>query len=265
MRAELLTAVEEGRLVIPFAEAVGQEIAAVSLSDRTKAEQLARFYLKVASLDNALEPTGGALGQVIAERLGERPGPHYTRLTPRQRRHVRLRLSGKARTHLDDIVAEYRKDTQTWVNNTRGFRDRARAAIHAQAQAQGEMPPKPMHLREAVAPIWPKLAPDWAWAIVESRRFLERARKAGLSDDEVLLIPGLRAAIGVLVALAVTQTLNGRNPHTGDYGDFQHVAQAACAGLPLVSHDEALRKLVDAIPDSPLEVISVEEMLRRVR
>jgi hypothetical protein len=259
MRTELLRAIEEGRLVILFSEAVAQETAAVSLHNRKKAEQLARFYLKVASLDHALDATGVALGQAIRERLGDSPS-YYKALTLRERRHVKLRLLGKAGPQREAIVAAYRRETETWANNTRGYRDRARAEMANEAAAH-----KPMDLGEATRSIWPGLAPDWARETVDTRGLLARARDASLSDEDLLDIPGLRAAVGVAVGLAVAQTINARNPDLSDYGDFQHVSLAACAGLPLVTHDERLRRLVNAIPDRPLEVISAAELLARLR
>jgi hypothetical protein len=265
MRGRLLAAVASGRLVIPLSGAVAQEVAAISLTKRGRAVRLARFYLeRVASRDHAVGTTTHARRAALAVHLGEPVASPYEPLSRRQRRNMELRLFDKAPGDLDDVVAEYRRDTEAYAARTKQFRDAARALAASHEDTQNPRARKPMPVRESTAKLWATLAPRWAWGLIESEGLADKAIAAGLSPDSILNIPCMRATVGVAVALAATQVLNGRTPQLADYGDFQHVALSACANLALVTHDDALRRLVTAIPDTPLEVLSAEEMLARV-
>ena len=257
MRSFFLCAIAEGRLIVPFSDSVAQEIVAVAMTDPKKAEQLGRFYGKIASFDHAVGPTGAALRQAISEALGDEGKSKFTNLSAAQRKAARLRLVGKAHD-IRTIITDYKKATDEWVERTRGYRETVR-------EFMASMPERvtPMPIAEAVAGVWPGMAGEWAWRLADGVRCGERAREAKATDEMLLAISGLRAAIGSSIGLAAAQTINARMPRQADYGDGAYCTLAACAGIPLVTSDDNLRKLVEAIPDNPLAVISPIELLER--
>jgi hypothetical protein len=74
-------------------------------------------------------------------------------------------------------------------------------------------------------------------------------------------VPEIAVAVGFMVTLAVSQTMNGRKPDYGDFRDGQHAVVATGAGAVFITRDRRLRKALQAIPGTPLRVLTLAELL----
>lgn len=115
------------------------------------------------------------------------------------------------------------------------------------------------------ADLWPSLWPYYTEGLVEGSGRTRAIRRACLRRGLGGLLrrePAL-AFVGGVVAIAYTQSIQGRRPDDGDLMDLRHVISAAGLGPSalFVTNDRRLREKLAMIPGLRVRVLSLSDLL----
>jgi hypothetical protein len=256
---ELRAAIDDGQVLVPYSDGVALELVALAEKDVRRAADLGRAYYGLVSKHVAFRAPRPALRQALEAGLGGSAAEPLMAITRAARQRMKARLCGKAAAAraVARIAEESRVTIQDWLDDAVGFAAAARGLI-------GRVQSRP--LAEVMPELWREgeIAATWAMDIAEDNGFIARAREAGSTGTDLLKIPGIAAAVGIMVGLAYAQAANGRKPDHGDFRDAQHGMLAASAGAVLVTHDARLGKLIDAIPGRPLVAMDLRQFIRQL-
>jgi hypothetical protein len=107
---------------------------------------------------------------------------------------------------------------------------------------------------------WQRLAEGFAEGFVAPHN-LELCKKKGIKG--LLEVSSIRMAVGWAVSVAYAETFEKRTPKSGDSRDMQHAVLASAADI-FVTHDAALARMLSRIPQVPVEVVDIHNLLRQI-